>query len=146
VTCYTQPCKPCEVTYILHYLPQGGESSPRGSWGICAPALPEVLTIHQSTSPISQAKCPLFETSIHQYNKEGPLDIAPRPLGVKLITTASHTLWSGPPKRSTYFKHSETISFLESSVILMCFHQWSACNLVELFGGSLVTSDQPTRT
>jgi hypothetical protein len=44
VTCYTQPCKPCEVTYILHYLPQGDESSPRGSWGICAPALPEVLT------------------------------------------------------------------------------------------------------
>jgi hypothetical protein len=24
--------------------PQGGESSPRGSWGICAPALAEVLT------------------------------------------------------------------------------------------------------
>jgi hypothetical protein len=44
VTCYTQLCKPCEVKYILHYLPQGGESSPRGSWGICAPALPEVLT------------------------------------------------------------------------------------------------------
>jgi hypothetical protein len=45
VTCYTQPCKPCKVTYILHYLPQGDESSLRGSWGICAPALPEVLTI-----------------------------------------------------------------------------------------------------
>jgi hypothetical protein len=44
VTCYTQPCKPCKVTYILHYLPQGDESSPRGRWGICAPALPEVLT------------------------------------------------------------------------------------------------------
>jgi hypothetical protein len=45
VTCYTQPCKPCKVTCILHYLPQGGgESSPRGVWGICAPALPEVLT------------------------------------------------------------------------------------------------------
>jgi hypothetical protein len=44
VTCYTQPCKPCEVTYILHYLPQGDESSPRGRWGICAPASPEVLT------------------------------------------------------------------------------------------------------
>jgi hypothetical protein len=44
VTCYTQPCKPCKVTYILHYLPQGGESSPRGGWGICAPALPKVLT------------------------------------------------------------------------------------------------------
>jgi hypothetical protein len=28
----------------MHYLPQGGESSPRGSWGICVPALPEVLT------------------------------------------------------------------------------------------------------
>jgi hypothetical protein len=45
VTCHTQPCRPCEVIYILHYLPQGDESSPRGSWGICAPALPEVLTI-----------------------------------------------------------------------------------------------------
>jgi hypothetical protein len=45
VTCYTQPCKPCKVTCILHYLPQGGESSPRGGWGICAPALPEVLTL-----------------------------------------------------------------------------------------------------
>jgi hypothetical protein len=45
VTCYTHPCKPCKLTYILHYLPQGGESSPRGRWGICAPALPEVLTI-----------------------------------------------------------------------------------------------------
>jgi hypothetical protein len=44
VTCYTQPCKPCEVTYILHYLPQGDESSPRGRWGICVPALPGVLT------------------------------------------------------------------------------------------------------
>jgi hypothetical protein len=28
----------------MDYLPQGGESSPRGGWGICAPALPEVLT------------------------------------------------------------------------------------------------------
>jgi hypothetical protein len=46
VTCYTQPCKPWKVTYILDYLPQGGESSPRGRWGICAPALPEVLTIN----------------------------------------------------------------------------------------------------
>jgi hypothetical protein len=45
VTCYTQPCKQCEVTCILHYLPQGDESSPRGGWGICAPALPEVLTL-----------------------------------------------------------------------------------------------------
>jgi hypothetical protein len=44
VTCYTQPCKLCKVTCILHYLPQGDESSPRGGWGICAPALPEVLT------------------------------------------------------------------------------------------------------
>jgi hypothetical protein len=44
VTCHTQPCRPCEVTYILHYPPQRDESSPSGSWGICAPALPEVLT------------------------------------------------------------------------------------------------------
>jgi hypothetical protein len=28
----------------MHYLPQGDASSPRGEWGICAPALPEVLT------------------------------------------------------------------------------------------------------
>jgi hypothetical protein len=28
----------------MHYLPRGYESSPRGGWGICAPALPEVLT------------------------------------------------------------------------------------------------------
>jgi hypothetical protein len=28
----------------MHYLPQGDASSPRGGWGICAPALPEVLT------------------------------------------------------------------------------------------------------
>jgi hypothetical protein len=47
VICHTQPCRPCEDTYILHYLPQGDESSPRGSWGICAPALPEVLTAFQ---------------------------------------------------------------------------------------------------
>jgi hypothetical protein len=45
VTCYTQPCKPCKVTCLLHYPPQGDESSPRGRWGICALALPEVLTI-----------------------------------------------------------------------------------------------------
>jgi hypothetical protein len=44
VTCPTHPCRPCAGTHILHYLPQGGESSPRGSWGIYAPALPEVLT------------------------------------------------------------------------------------------------------
>jgi hypothetical protein len=44
VTCHTQPCKPCKVKYVLDYLPQGDESSPRGGWGICAPALPEVLT------------------------------------------------------------------------------------------------------
>jgi hypothetical protein len=44
VTCYTQPCKACEVKCVLDYLPQGDESSPRGRWGICAPALPEVLT------------------------------------------------------------------------------------------------------
>jgi hypothetical protein len=30
------------VRYVLDYLPQGDESSPRGRWGICAPALPEV--------------------------------------------------------------------------------------------------------
>jgi hypothetical protein len=45
VTCYTQPCKPCRVTCILHYLPLGDESSPRGRWGICAPDLPDVLTL-----------------------------------------------------------------------------------------------------
>jgi hypothetical protein len=28
----------------MHYLPLGDESSPRGRWGICARALPEVLT------------------------------------------------------------------------------------------------------
>jgi hypothetical protein len=28
----------------MHYLPRGDASSPRGRWGICAPALPEVLT------------------------------------------------------------------------------------------------------
>jgi hypothetical protein len=28
----------------MHYLPQGDASSPRGRWGICAPALPDVLT------------------------------------------------------------------------------------------------------
>jgi hypothetical protein len=44
VTCYTQSCKPCKVLHIMHYLPQGDASSPRGGWGICAPALPEVLT------------------------------------------------------------------------------------------------------
>jgi hypothetical protein len=45
---YTHPCKSCKVTYILHYLPQGGESSPRGG-GICTPALPEVLTRNDNT-------------------------------------------------------------------------------------------------
>jgi hypothetical protein len=44
VTCYTQPCKPYEALHIMHYLPKGDESSPRGRWGICAPALLEVLT------------------------------------------------------------------------------------------------------
>jgi hypothetical protein len=44
VTCYTHPCTPCNVVQIMHYLPQGDASSPRGRWGICAPALPEVLT------------------------------------------------------------------------------------------------------
>jgi hypothetical protein len=44
VTCPTQPCRPCACIHILHYIPQGDESSPRGSWGICAPDLPEVLT------------------------------------------------------------------------------------------------------
>jgi hypothetical protein len=48
VTCHTHPCRPCAGTHILHYLPQGVELSPRGSWGICAPALPEVLTTYRS--------------------------------------------------------------------------------------------------
>jgi hypothetical protein len=43
VTCYTQPCKQYKVTCLLHYPPLGDESSPRGGWGICALALPEVL-------------------------------------------------------------------------------------------------------
>jgi hypothetical protein len=30
----------------MHYLPRGDESSPRGGWVICAPALPEVLTYY----------------------------------------------------------------------------------------------------
>jgi hypothetical protein len=55
VTGYTQPCKPCKVTYILHYLPQGDESSPRGSWGICAPALPDVLIMKSNRSPLGAA-------------------------------------------------------------------------------------------
>jgi hypothetical protein len=49
VTCHTQPCRPCEITYTLHYIPQGDDSSPRGSWGICAPSLPEVLTDFAAT-------------------------------------------------------------------------------------------------
>jgi hypothetical protein len=48
VTCYTHPCKPCNITCIVYYLPQGDESSPRGG-GICAPALPEVLTTYGRT-------------------------------------------------------------------------------------------------
>jgi hypothetical protein len=44
VTCYTQPCNAYEVICLPHYLPLGDESSPRGRWSICAPALPEVLT------------------------------------------------------------------------------------------------------
>jgi hypothetical protein len=44
VTCYTQPCKPCKVAYIMHYLQLGDEPSPRGRWGVCVRALPEVLT------------------------------------------------------------------------------------------------------
>jgi hypothetical protein len=53
VTCHTQPCRPCAGTHIMHYLPQGVESSPRGSWGICAPALPEVLAHNaQSVAPL----------------------------------------------------------------------------------------------
>jgi hypothetical protein len=28
----------------MNHLPGGDESSPRGRWGLCAPALPEVLT------------------------------------------------------------------------------------------------------
>jgi hypothetical protein len=45
VTCYTQPCNPYKVICLLHYLPLVDESSPRGRWSICAPALPEVFTI-----------------------------------------------------------------------------------------------------
>jgi hypothetical protein len=48
VTCYTQPCNPYKVICLLYYLPLGDESSPRGRWSICAPALPEVLTIDAS--------------------------------------------------------------------------------------------------
>jgi hypothetical protein len=44
VTCHTQPCNAYKVICLLHYLPLGDESSPRRRWGICAPALPEVLT------------------------------------------------------------------------------------------------------
>jgi hypothetical protein len=33
---------------VLHYLPLGDESSPRGRWSICGPALPEVLTLELS--------------------------------------------------------------------------------------------------
>jgi hypothetical protein len=46
--------RPCAGTHILHYLPQGGELSPRGSWGICALALPEVLT--HSTQECARAR------------------------------------------------------------------------------------------
>jgi hypothetical protein len=56
VTCYKQPCKPCKVICILHYLPQGDESSPRGRWGICAPALPEVLTTSSHSMPNSHRR------------------------------------------------------------------------------------------
>jgi hypothetical protein len=65
VTCYNQPCKLCEVTYILHYLPQGDESSPRGSWGIYAPALPEVLT------PVAEGEI-LDDTSLAIGNSTPP--------------------------------------------------------------------------
>jgi hypothetical protein len=52
VTCYTQPCKPCKVKYVLDYIPQGDESSPRGRWGICAPSLPDVLTEAQENNSV----------------------------------------------------------------------------------------------
>jgi hypothetical protein len=35
----------------MHYLPRGDESSPRGGWGICVPALPEVLTVIKLETP-----------------------------------------------------------------------------------------------
>jgi hypothetical protein len=41
VTCYTQPCNAYKVNALS---PEGDESSPRGRWSICAPALPGVLT------------------------------------------------------------------------------------------------------
>jgi hypothetical protein len=61
VTCVIHRCKPCEVTYILHYLPQGDESSPRGSWGICAQALPEVLTEVEIAEATVEKRNPRFK-------------------------------------------------------------------------------------
>jgi hypothetical protein len=54
VTCYTHPCNPYKVICLLHYLPLGDESSPRGRWSICAPALPELLTHTSDISPLAE--------------------------------------------------------------------------------------------
>jgi hypothetical protein len=75
VTCYTQPCKPCRVTCILQYLPQGDESSPRGRWDICAPALYEVLT--EENGKMTESQFTIAVTFVTELISLGVLALVP---------------------------------------------------------------------
>jgi hypothetical protein len=87
VTCHTQPCRPCAGTHILHYLPQGGESSPRGSWGMCAPASPKVLTpftiVGDETTAALADVAAIFKLKLQHApspaTRASPAKVVPRP-------------------------------------------------------------------
>jgi hypothetical protein len=71
VTCYTQLCNPYKVICLLHYLPLGDESSPRGRWSICAPSLPEVLTSEEETTGNESTGVPVEITGVHTEETTG---------------------------------------------------------------------------
>jgi hypothetical protein len=89
VTCYTQPGKPFRVVHIMHYLPRGDESSPRGRWGICAPALPEILT----NFPMPLSRQTRSQTTVNTQ------DISNAPLPPRVVTP--RTLRPSPPRVPT---------------------------------------------
>jgi hypothetical protein len=106
VTCYIQPCKPCEVTYILHYPPQGEESSPRGSWGICVPASPEVLTHimlkeEWSEHTFIKLDCTAFETAFKRLSKHRQT----------AVSKSCHNLWHTGTRNGQIYRGRKSCCF-----------------------------------
>jgi hypothetical protein len=78
----------------MHYLSQGDDSSPRGIWGICATALPEVLAMENAMTPALMIKSTGMIRSVTNATRWGILQhIAERSQTPMMMTIALQQRW-----------------------------------------------------